>query len=374
MGTLSMTPTPADPDTRALNAGGGAPAIPAVEPIAAKRERFLTELRKVDLPAIGHPDRRNALRRFQRFCRNHVQELKDAGYTIFTVKNALTEYRHAVKDLLDGDELKFTLRYFTLTRDEWWSLRRQYEAKVTAEAEKTRPIDGNKILEAALGNLNSAAYTRQAVALMVLTGRRSIEVLKLGGVSAISGRNDVVMFSGQAKTKEVEVPPYEIPVLAPADKLIAAWNELRKKKDFSALTPDEVNARCAKSLNETAEAVYGACVDGRKIKPKDLRAIYGTICCAALKPESMSRTVYLATILGHRMYDQDVDKKQATESRLNRSIADSYEDFHLSKPIAGELGFAGAREGTDDISAELVGEADADGEEEEPDGAKQHTV
>lgn len=361
-----MTPTPAGAD----HSTTGTPAKPAPEPITAKRERFLTALRNVDLPPLGHPDRRNALRRFQRFCRGHVQELKNAGYTINTVKTALTDYRNAVKDVLNGDELKFTLRYFTLTRDEWWSLRREYEEKVTAEARKTRPIDVNKVLDSALANLDSAAYTRQAAALMVLTGRRSIEVLKLGTVKAVPGRNDVVSFSGQAKTKEIEVPPYEIPVLAPADKIVDAWNALRTKKDFTSLTPDEVNSRCAKSLNETAEIMYGTCAGGQKIKPKDLRAIYALICSESLKPVSMSRTVYLATILGHRLYDQDGDKKQPLEGMLNRSIADSYEDFHLAVPIAAKLGAGREAEG-EEISADLIGEG-ADTEEDEPDGANRN--
>lgn len=349
--------TPADPQPEQDK-------TPVGEPISAKRERFLAYVRALDLPRVGHPDRRNALRRFQGFCRRHVQELKDAGYSIYTVKTALTDYRNEVKRLLDGDELKFTLRYFTLTREEWWSLRRDYEAKVTAEASNTRPVNANEILPVALENLSSAAYTRQAAALMVLTGRRSIEVLKVGSVELIPGRSDQVLFEGQAKTHEIAVPPYAIPVLAPADKVVAAWKELRVKKDFTGITADAVNARCAKSLNETVAAMFGTDKAGHKYKPKDLRAIYALVCAESMKPDEVSRTVYLATILGHRLYEGTEGR---TEGVLNRSIADSYEDFHLATPLRD----APVRRESEEISADLVGDGD---DLEEPDPAPKHRV
>lgn len=352
-----MSPSPNE--SNKSQAGVSAPEVH--EPIAAKRERFVRELRELRLPPRGNPDRANALRRFNRWCKAHIRELKNAGYTLNTVKKALTDYRNEVSRVLDGDELKFTLRYFTLTRDEWWALRRDYEAKVTAEAQNTRPIDAAKVLQIARENLGAAAYTRQAAALMVLTGRRSIEVLKLGGVKEIPGKSDAVLFSGQAKTKEIEVPPYEIPVLAPPAEIVAAWAALRAKKDFSALEPQEVNARCAKSLNETVEAMYGTCAGGQKIRPKDLRAIYALICCETLKPIQTSRTVFLATILGHRLYDQE-QGGHPKEGILNRSIADSYEDFHLLAPLPTAVGRAREPE---EISDELVGESPDDDDADE---------
>jgi hypothetical protein len=371
-------PTPPSPKT-----------TPAPVPIAERRDDFLRLLKKIELPPVGHADRRNALRRFQRFCRAHVQALKDAGYTINTVKTALTDYRNAVKDVLNGDELKFTLRYFTLTREEWWSLRREYEKKVTAEVGKTRPIQAGPILQMAKSNLHADSYTRQTAALMLVTGRRSIEVLKLGSVTPVPGRDDVVMFAGQAKTREVGVPPYEIPVLASAAEVIGAWNALRAKltipnprspgqRPISELTPDEINARCAKSLNETVESMFGKSADDQKLKPKDLRAVYALICRETRKPVDMSVTVYLATILGHRIYDdQDVNAARP-EGMLNRSIADSYEDFHLipegpSAKTAADLGAKPNPYDEDDIPDEMVGDAPVD-EDVDPDAKKNARV
>gem|GEM_PF-4965069 len=298
----------------------------------AERQRlFVKKLRDFEIHPMGHPERRGEIRRLMHLCRGEVRDLKDAGYTINTVKTYLTDYRAAIQERLDAEEQKWALKYLNLTNDEWWDLRNAYDKKVTADASKTRAVQVEPMIAAAKDALHSQSYSQQAAALMFLTGRRSVEILKMAEFSAVPGKSDHVMFEGQAKTR-AEAQPYEIPVIGgvKAHDVIVALKELRAKRDFSELEADEVNAKTAKTMSETVERVFGADEEGNKIKPKDLRAIYRVVAIRDFKPIDKGQNVFVAEILGHRTYETtEAGRASFSAGTLNRNIADSYEDFHL---------------------------------------------
>ena len=68
---------------------------------------------------------------------------------------------------------------------------------------------------------------RIAVALILTTGRRNIEILKTGSFKYVS--KNVVLFEGQAKKKNgIVAKPYEIPIMySDARKVVAALKRLR---------------------------------------------------------------------------------------------------------------------------------------------------
>lgn len=326
---------------------------------AERRQAFIAKLRHFDVPERGHPKRRSALWKLMHMCRAEIRDLKDAGYSINYVKTMLTDYRNAIRDRLDPEEQKWALKYLTLKKEEWWALRREYEKKVTAENQNLRELASRPLIEKAKEMLHSDSFARQAASLMLLTGRRSAEILKTAKFTEVPGRDDVVMFEGQAKTKTVEAPPYEIPILGrvSAKEVIKALSELREKRDFSQLDTTELNAKTAKTMNEVVERMYGNDVAGEKLKPKDLRAVYAAIAVYELKPDNEGPSAYLASILGHRVYETTpvAGDMSTAKGTLNRTIADSYVDFHINDLDSQQ------------VPEELMGQGEEPEVSEEPD-------
>ena len=96
---------------------------------------------------------------------------------------------------------------------------------------------------------------RIAVALILTTGRRNIEILKTGSFKYVS--KNVVLFEGQAKKKNgIVAKPYEIPIMySDARKVVAALKRLRSHatiKRLEGLANDEIHKTTNKTINEGA--------------------------------------------------------------------------------------------------------------------------
>jgi len=282
--------------------------------VAERREIFLSTVAKEHrIPRVGHPDRPAALKRLMRFCRAQVRDLKRADYSINTVRAALVAYRKAAVADLDPECAGKVLRYLTLTREEWALLRQETEKKVNAESTSLKPINPDRIFTIAREQLLAGPYVRQAAALMALTGRRSIEILKTGSFEPIPGSPNQVMFSGQAKLhhnlsdgEPEERGAYPIIVFDTPERIIKALAELRGKVDFTALDSTMVNNRCQKTLNESVFRFYGKDEDGRqKLTAKDFRSIYALTIAERCKPENYTETAIIAANLGHGSFDSN---------------------------------------------------------------------
>lgn len=121
-----------------------------------------------------------------------------------------------------------------------------------------------------------AYFSYLALGLALATGRRSIEVLKVGRIKKV-GQYEVE-FSGQAKRRGgVDYSDaYHIYTLVDADLVIEAWEELRslpEASELQGLDNSEVNRRTAKTLNTLAKRILGS--DERVFK--DSRAIWARL-------------------------------------------------------------------------------------------------
>lgn len=168
-----------------------------------------------------------------------------------SVKRAVTRYRNAFKEISDTHPC---LNFFKLTRDEQASIKGATRSQVYADHTNLRPIDPDELILKACELLKSESYLNLALGLMLLTGRRSTEILKTAEMTVVS--EDIVIFAGQLKTKgsdHAQILPYEIPVLTDSQTVINALAKLRQLRDFSNLTNDEVHSRANKSLSEAVK-------------------------------------------------------------------------------------------------------------------------
>ena len=230
-----------------------------------------------------------------------------------SVKRAVTRYRNAIKGISDTH---LGLKYFKLTRDEQASVKAATRSQVYSDHTNLRPIDPDELILKACELLKSESYLNLALGLMLLTGRRSTEILKTGEMTMTS--EDSVIFAGQLKTKgsdNAQTLPYEIPVLTNSQTIVNALAKLRHLRDFSNLTNDAVHSRANKSLSEAVKRYFTDLIPS--VKLKDLRSAYATICHDLYCPNQISQTAYFAMVLGH--------------SKEDLTTAQSYQDFYIAE-------------------------------------------
>lgn len=147
----------------------------------------------------------------------------------------------------------------------------------------------------------NATWKELSFALALVTGRRCAEIhgidCKITQLSPTS-----VLFEGQLKTKgQRDVRPYEIPVIAPADLVVAAWDKLRVLGKVG--TPEKVNSTISKALASELPANLRQLKEDSNIKIyKDFRDSYAAKLSEDT-PQTMSRNKFLASIMGHGEHD-----------------------------------------------------------------------
>jgi integrase len=169
----------------------------------------------------------------------------------------------------------------------------------------TSKLNGmSQLIKDCEGLLKSWDWKDVAAAVALLTGRRTIEVLKTG-VFTPKG-NGLMKFEGQAKTKKN--PLLIIPVLANSKKVAAAVAHLRNLKDFSNADFEQINSDTQKALERHVNKLV-ANYTKEKATMHDLRKMYAAHCvntvmgATAIKDENgnvaNNPRVFLQAILGH---------------------------------------------------------------------------
>ena len=140
-----------------------------------------------------------------------------------------------------------------------------------------------------------------ALALMLVTGRRTCETLNLRSTLEEEDGDFAARFGGQAKRRGKEAAKYTISLLAPFADVVRAVAELRRRqrKKIEALSNQATSRRYQSALRQRLHSKGGAwaavgCVH-------DLRGLYA---CMALRlfrwPPEYSEAFLAMSLLGHR--------------------------------------------------------------------------
>lgn len=195
---------------------------------------------------------------------------------------------------------------------------KRLSARGAVEKNRTRRrVDGRALLSAARARLSEHDDPIDlALALMLLTGRRTCEVLNGTSTFAVEGEY-ALRFGGQAKRRggAHNALPYVIPTLAPAARVAEAWHTLRALQGHVALSNAATSRRYQGTLSRRVAATWPqvGCAHG-------LRGVYA---CMALRLFDWgdAADAYVAMgILGHR--------------GLHESLV--YTPFHLGDAFADE--------------------------------------
>ena len=202
--------------------------------------------------------------------------------------------------------------------------------------------------------LRSREPVALAAGLLCVTGRRPYEVFCTGdmapatipGGARRAASRWSVMFDGQAKTKNrpgTRQAAYEIPVLAEARLVLAAFEELRASpegqewagldnREFSRLTTGSgADERIA--LAETVEGVFGGLwPEENRLTPRSLRALYAEVAYKHFGTPAVSKNSYFAAVLGHTMKDLETSL-----SYMDYYLGDDARAQSVSASLAGRF-------------------------------------
>lgn len=151
--------------------------------------------------------------------------------------------------------------------------------------------------------------------LLLLTGRRPIELLCLGHFEAAEA--DHLLFSGQAKTRDAACArnsPYTIPVLAPPGQVLTAIDRLRQHAP--SLQVAVRRDKLAESVHNLYKNDLGHAIRSHfsPWKAQDLRPIYGLISYHRFAPENMAFSPWLADVLGHSLISAATPNQHARQA------------------------------------------------------------
>ena len=270
-------------------------------------------------------------------------------------KNRVVDARNAIRARFGDDHP--SLAYVGFDESTWQQINLPTHDRTEARNENQRLLrQPEKIVARAAKLLGSARFEDLAVGLALCTGRRMSELLdghaKFEAATAWS-----VRFTGQRKHKgDREEFSFEIPTLAPAEKVLGAWQRLQVMLGDEVLDPQSINNRYGHTVNEAADRHFRGLIPPRLPKAKQgkeggvedpharerggdalylhlFRAVYATIAVHWFCPPRVNRLVFKAEIQGHRRV------LDAPTRAMRRSYTASrhYDDYQVADPSGKNL-------------------------------------
>ena len=248
-----------------------------------------------------------------KICVDARLELEKA-HTINTVLTYLTTYRKEVETVFGANTalLKYLKPHKKVVEKE----RKEYrkEIQVRTETNGLTTIENHtELIDFATELLKSSSYLKVSLGLMLLTGRRSVEILKTGTFEKVQSKKNEVLFSGQAKKRGENSQPYKIPILCAPNLVISALEWLRgEKHELLSITEKQLNTKCAAPLNTYSKQFQSWLGNG--CTPHDLRKAYAAIAYGQTNKRDSFRG-FAAKVLGHNS-----DNELTTETYFKYTI------------------------------------------------------
>jgi len=305
-------------------------------------EEFLADIESLTLAGNASDYSKETIKKardsINKRCKKEIDYLRK-HLSLTSLRRARSDYRNAIKARFKGQHLAMTCKdrngFITHIAYKYLVLKKT-EVKTYYEHESARVnafLDGDyrifirntkQMIKHATSLLDSDSFYDIATGLLLLTGRRSIEILKTGSFEAITANK--VLFSGQAKKSiydaegnKLDAEAYEIYTLCDSALVVNALAKLRQIKDYSNKTERDVNSLAASALNKAVKrnflGKYTFNLDGvacMNIEAKSLRSIYVHLAQRLFK-ENSELTKFASSQLGHS----------------DRKTADNYMEYKL---------------------------------------------
>jgi telomere resolvase len=230
-------------------------------------------------------------------------------------------------DPQDGENVHISLKYMNFSEDKWREMNMPSEEALQKRKENQQLVENpTAIVERAEKLLQSDRWYDLVAGLAVVTGRRLAEILKVGRFTLQT--QYTVIFEGQLKRRDLDLKPFEIPTLVPAEEVIRAWRKLRTLVDCTDLTIAQVAEKYHKDPIVSANQYFTGLIPP-KFGKKDLdthssRSVYAHIAVLWFDPIRVQDLHYVATVLGHYQArnEQDWTYFAATEHYFDYILGD----------------------------------------------------
>ena len=242
-------------------------------------------------------------------------------------RNLMTDVRNAIKRQLGEDHLALDCLNFTVA--EWTTINSPIEEQVARRNENVVLLENSDAIVAqAVRLLESREWAEVAAGLVVLTGRRSSEIL---GTAEFQPKSQwSVMFTGALKRRgEVQRLSFEIPTLTTAERVIKALGKLRQICSTEGLTAGQINQKYAQAVATACDLHFATIVPKREGRDNLFshlfRSVYAAIATLWYAPPTVDANEYKAAIQGHYAI------LDAADGSLKRSLAASrhYNDYKI---------------------------------------------
>ncbi|MEL7039359.1 MAG: protelomerase family protein [Cyanobacteria bacterium J06592_8] len=272
--------------------------------------------------------------------------------TLIDGANAIQIKKHDADGNVTGYQLRhYVIHLLQLTAEQWAEVNSGEKMVARLENEGTA-INPEKYLQAMgeLLKLDDAGLV--AIGLTGVTGRRPTEII-YRGVFEVSGEYSLLFKEGLLKQKGNEVPPFQFPVLFPAQFILERLKYLRKDQTIKSAIrqiekecpDDEVaqNKIISDRIGRTVRAKVAGLLEKNQIdvrwgdeniNQKGLRAAYA--CLAVARDYSGSqghKMLKYGQILGHLVEEAEISKPDLNNLVTSLGYADYYVPSGVKVPF-----------------------------------------
>jgi hypothetical protein len=201
------------------------------------------------------------------------------------------------------------IKSLQITPEEQASVKRSMEEAQDLRSTNVLTIDNPDGLVRSLTSVlrkRTSSTEDLCVAIALLTGRRTIEVLRLGSFATIKAYPRYLVFRGQAKTglttiasvTSDETRSYVIPVLCDGALLVRrirdVQDQVQAQLGTESYANEKVNQKYSNKLGKAVKRLVHS-----SFRFHDLRTLYALITFEAFKPHTFSVNAWIKKVLGH---------------------------------------------------------------------------
>ena len=220
-----------------------------------------------------------------------------------TMENVCTEFRKVIRQKYgDNDQIYIKSTHILgVSRERAIERRENYQNKVAEKGLNRRnltPIYDDEIYAAIDAGINSSDPLEKTIAVMLNTGSRSIEVMKVSTYSEVKDNSSFINIKGIAKDRSKKGYENKV-ILRPlinlnADEVINAVEYIRKHLDLEG-TNDEISQRYNQTLNKRMKKLFA---NHPELTAHKCRYIAGQMAFL-LYGKGGTENTYLQQYLGH---------------------------------------------------------------------------
>jgi len=252
-----------------------------------------------------------------------------------------------------GEWEHLALKYLNFSQEEWVHMNLPSQEEVQRKV--AHPLclrDPEAIVACGERLLRAGSWPEVVLGVVINTGRSVAEIVKTGQFRVKTKYS--VWYEGEPNRSNFRESHFEIPTFSPASLVVEAVERVRRIVECEGLTKREVSQRYGRAVREAA---YRHVLRWVPLFPGEhdvytvlYCSVYGSLAVYWYCPATVSTSIYLATIEGHRY----IREARSEERRDQLARAAHYFDYVIADGAGNIDQRRGIRLGEPDVEVLLV--------------------